>query len=109
MQFLRAFLLSALVLGAACMQFEIPAVESIVADLLANQTDYVHFQGNLTNSTSHGASSSSSPSKRQTAPYWYEFISHQGISAFGPSGYQVYRNVKDYGAKGVSTDSLPSL
>jgi len=36
-------------------------------------------------------------------PWWYERIAHQGISAFGPAGYQVYRNVKDYGAKGSSS------
>jgi glucan 1,3-beta-glucosidase len=39
-------------------------------------------------------------SKRQSTPYWYETITHQGISAFGPSGYEVFRNVMDYGAKG---------
>ncbi|KAI1497544.1 glycoside hydrolase family 55 protein [Biscogniauxia marginata] len=40
---------------------------------------------------------------RQTAgSYWYETIAHQGISAFHPSSatYKVYRNVRDYGAKG---------
>lgn len=33
-------------------------------------------------------------------PYWLETIEHQGISAFGTSGYTVFRNVKDYGAVG---------
>ncbi|KAI0318387.1 exo-beta-1-3-glucanase [Amylostereum chailletii] len=33
-------------------------------------------------------------------PYWLENIAHQGTSAFGPAGYQVFRNVKDFGAKG---------
>jgi glucan 1,3-beta-glucosidase len=35
-------------------------------------------------------------------PYWLELINHQGISAFNsnPSSYQVFRNVKDFGAKG---------
>ncbi|KAI0062874.1 exo-beta-1,3-glucanase [Artomyces pyxidatus] len=33
-------------------------------------------------------------------PYWLETITHQGTSAFGPGGYQVFRNVKDFGAKG---------
>ena len=33
-------------------------------------------------------------------PYWLENIAHRGTSAFGPSGYQVFRNVKDFGAKG---------
>nr|POE99422.1 glucan 1,3-beta-glucosidase [Quercus suber] len=34
--------------------------------------------------------------------YWMENIAHRGIAAFNsnPSGYKVFRNVKDYGAKG---------
>ncbi|KAG6845237.1 hypothetical protein H0H87_012229 [Tephrocybe sp. NHM501043] len=34
--------------------------------------------------------------------YWLESIKHQGIAAYNsnPSGYQVFRNVKDFGAKG---------
>jgi glucan 1,3-beta-glucosidase len=102
MGFFRALVLSALVLEAVCMQGRIPAVENIVASILANSTDYVHFQGKSTHSTtiSNSTEASSSLSKRQSA-YWYENIAHQGISAFGPSGYQVYRNVKDFGAKGT--------
>ena len=39
-----------------------------------------------------------------TPPYWFEHIKHQGVAAFNSdsSGYQVYRNVKDFGAKGIS-------
>lgn len=35
-------------------------------------------------------------------PFWMQNIKHQGISAFNsaPSSYQVFRNVKDFGAKG---------
>ncbi|PCH36899.1 glycoside hydrolase family 55 protein [Wolfiporia cocos MD-104 SS10] len=35
-------------------------------------------------------------------PFWMESIRHQGISAFNPdpSSYQVFRNVKDFGAVG---------
>lgn len=35
-------------------------------------------------------------------PYWLQSIKHQGISAFNPNHttYQVFRNVKDFGAKG---------
>ena len=36
---------------------------------------------------------------RQDGGYWYESASH-GISAFGDPSYQVFRNVKDYGAVG---------
>ncbi|KAG8220683.1 glycoside hydrolase family 55 protein [Butyriboletus roseoflavus] len=37
-----------------------------------------------------------------TDPYWLETITHQGTAPFNPnpSSYQVFRNVKDYGAKG---------
>ena len=34
-------------------------------------------------------------------PYWYETITHQGKAAFNSnSTYQIFRNVKSYGAKG---------
>jgi len=35
-------------------------------------------------------------------PYWLQTVKHQGTSAFNsdPSSYQVFRNVKDFGAKG---------
>lgn len=42
-----------------------------------------------------------------TAPgddsYWLEDITHQGVAAFNPnpSGYKVFRNVKEYGARGM--------
>lgn len=43
-----------------------------------------------------------SPSAAATDPYWLAGITHQGISAFNanPSTYTVFRNVKNYGAKG---------
>lgn len=37
-------------------------------------------------------------------PYWLETIDHQGTSPFNSnSSYQVFRNVKDFGAKGDGT------
>lgn len=43
-----------------------------------------------------------SPSAAASDPYWLQTISHLGTSAYNaaPSSYKVYRNVKDYGAKG---------
>ena len=41
--------------------------------------------------------------------YWLESISHQGISPLGPSGYTVFRNVKDFGAKGELTSLRVTL
>lgn len=39
----------------------------------------------------------------QDAPYWLADIAHQGVAAFNsnPSTYKVFRNVKNYGAKGI--------
>lgn len=34
------------------------------------------------------------------AAYWMEQIPHQGLAPYAGSGYTVFRNVKDYGAKG---------
>jgi glucan 1,3-beta-glucosidase len=52
-----------------------------------------------------GNSTSGMPSPTGTpncAPYWLENIKHQGLASFNPnvSSYEVFRNVKDYGAKG---------
>jgi glucan 1,3-beta-glucosidase len=37
------------------------------------------------------------------APFWMETIKHRGTAAFNPnpSSYKVFRNVKDFGAKGA--------
>ena len=35
--------------------------------------------------------------------YWLESIKRQGTVAYGTAGYQVFRNVKDFGAKGDGT------
>lgn len=37
--------------------------------------------------------------------YWYESITHRGVAPYNPQGaaYQVFRNVKSYGAKGIIT------
>ncbi|KAF8310396.1 beta-1,3-glucanase [Clavulina sp. PMI_390] len=46
-----------------------------------------------------------SPSAAASDPYWLQTITHQGTSAYNsaPASYPVYRNVKDYGAKGDGT------
>jgi hypothetical protein len=47
------------------------------------------------------------------APFWMQNIKHQGIAAFNLNSttYQVFRNVKDFGAKVVlpSVDALSFL
>jgi glucan 1,3-beta-glucosidase len=92
MKLVASIVVSFFALGVTCRQFKIPEVDEVVKDILSEYKSYVDFHGNH---TSH-----STLSERQASSYWYENIQHQGISAFGASGYKVYRNVKDYGAKG---------
>jgi glucan 1,3-beta-glucosidase len=103
MGFIRAVVLASLVLGSSCVQFEIPEVETVVGEIVNKLGTYVHYHGNHSDvPTIPPHSDFASIIPRQGTSYWYESISHQGISAFGPGGYQVYRNVKDYGATGMS-------
>lgn len=92
MFFTGVVVLYALLCGVASRQFEIPRVNAVVDNVLQEYEAYVDYN--------HSVSEHHAVTKRQATPYWYEDITHQGISAFGPSGYVVYRNVKDYGAKG---------
>lgn len=50
-----------------------------------------------------------SPSAAPGDPYWLQNIGHLGTAAFNanPTGYQVFRNVKTFGAKGDGTLTLP--
>ncbi len=52
------------------------------------------------NST-HGTNSSK-PAKLASSNYWLANIQRQGAVAFGDSNFQIYRNVMDFGAKGLS-------
>lgn len=99
MKLTQAITFFAFVVPAICLHPEIPAVENVVAKVLKDFGEYVHFERNDSAIVPEPAPAAL---KRQTTstPYWYEQIAHQGISAFGPSGYQVYRNVKSYGATG---------
>ncbi|KAI1078144.1 pectate lyase superfamily protein-domain-containing protein [Whalleya microplaca] len=45
-----------------------------------------------------------------TNAFWLEDIEHQGVAPFAASGYTVFRNVKDFGAKGDgSTDDTAAI
>lgn len=92
MKLLPSIYLLLFVLGTVAVQLQFPEGDNIVANAHNNYERGFDL--------SSGAHSDSNVLKRQSTPYWYETIKHQGISAFGPSGYQVFRNVKDYGAKG---------
>jgi len=103
MGFLRNFVLASLILGSSCIQHEIPEVEAVVSEIVDKLGPDVHYHGNQSDSpTIPPKSDFAEIIPRRSSSYWYESITHQGISAFGPSSYQVYRNVKNYGATGRS-------
>lgn len=84
----------------------IPAVESLVAEELAKFHAYTEYKGPTgTAVAAIAATQLATPEVRVAAaapyPYWYETITHQGKAAFNTNtAYQVFRNVKTYGAKG---------
>ncbi|KAL4744844.1 pectate lyase superfamily protein-domain-containing protein [Aspergillus terricola var. indicus] len=48
-------------------------------------------------------SSNTSTAAADGPEFWLESIAHQGISPLGPSGHTIFRNVKDFGAKAISS------
>ncbi|KAJ5823632.1 hypothetical protein N7447_005972 [Penicillium robsamsonii] len=99
-----------LVACANAQLLEIPTVDAIVSSAMVPFEKYMSFgaatkvataaAGFKTNTASakHGVAAVAAAD----TPYWLADIAHQGIAAFNPnpSGYTVFRNVKDYGAKG---------
>lgn len=84
-------------LKAYAFQEDIPYLDAIVHDEL------VEF-GHLNPHVKGGNVTARDLEERQGTAYWLESIAHQGRSAFGPAGYKIFRNVKDYGAKGEDLD-----
>lgn len=81
----------------------IPAVEKAVSLQLAEFSEYYVDAANQTLDSRSALPYHDARviAERQTSTYWYETIGHQGISAFNTdTTYKVYRNVKNYGAKG---------
>lgn len=93
----------------------IPWVESVVSSMTSVLQPAVTYAGPTGNAsialkTSTAASPFVAAATPATAPYWLETIKHQGIAAFNanPSSYQVFRNVKSFGAKGISQNCSPT-
>ena len=97
-------ILAPLLLTVVSEQLVIPEVDRLASSIASSAFSKL----DATRPTSNITASAPKPTtvvaphvdSAEATTYWYEEITHQGISAFGPSGYVVYRNVKDYGAKG---------
>jgi glucan 1,3-beta-glucosidase len=82
--------------------------KSVPSGYLSSATQpygYGHSASGIPYPTGRGNNTSVKPGPTGTpncAPYWLEDIEHQGLASFNPnvSSYQIFRNVKDYGAKG---------
>ncbi|CRG91076.1 hypothetical protein PISL3812_08124 [Talaromyces islandicus] len=92
----------ALAASAASAILDIPSVEAAVADALAGKGNYRAYDGPTKKApvSTVGWTKQLASSSNTTASFWLESIQHQGVSAFGPANHTVFRNVKDYGAKG---------
>jgi glucan 1,3-beta-glucosidase len=106
---LLSYTLLLFVLGTEGIQFEPPAVAAIVSKVKEKYSPYIKYNGTAMAAPVIPANDTEATILPRQSAYWYEEIAHQGISAFGPSGYVVYRNVKDYGATGTFETSKVTL
>lgn len=87
---------------------DIPAVDELVQSALKPLADWTDYDGPTGTASSDLSKSTKTVHANiaieavADASYWLADIAHQGKAAFNsnPSSYTVFRNVKDYGAKG---------
>ncbi|KAJ6012232.1 hypothetical protein N7522_002587 [Penicillium canescens] len=89
-----------LVLNASAAQIDIPSVDAAVSAALKDYGNYGAYTGPQKKPPAKAKFTQENALLADASTFWLESISHQGVSAFGASGYQVFRNVKDFGAKG---------
>ncbi|KAJ5130998.1 Peptidoglycan-binding Lysin subgroup, partial [Penicillium bovifimosum] len=62
---------------------------------------YVHAHAPMNSAlTSDSGADESQLTKRSSADFWLTTMTQRGSSPYAPEGYKVWRNVKEYGAKG---------
>lgn len=89
------------------VHLRIPQVDQDVEYMLSRFDHYHTYHGptgTATRATETGKPHRPPPTPTSTCAYWLEDIKHQGLSPFhpDPASYQVFRNVKDFGAIGDS-------
>ena len=97
-----AFLLLAECVTSQHVHVDIPAVSKILSAIESKFSPY--YKGPIATGTRpiFGPKPTHLPKSGPNCAFWMEDIAHQGVAAFNPdpSTYQVFRNVKDFGAKG---------
>jgi glucan 1,3-beta-glucosidase len=99
---LNIFAILFVALWATAAELDIPSVDAAVAAALKDYGNYGAYTGPEKKAPPKANTATLKENKAalEGSSYWLESISHQGVSAFGASGYQVFRNVKDFGARG---------
>ena len=111
-------LLPSLELGLVCSSLTqhvhafIPQVAQQVQYVLSRFDQWQSCPGSTDTAASTertGKSYQSSPTPASACSYWLEDIEHQGLAPFHaePTDYRVFRNVKDFGAKGMKGEEQP--
>jgi glucan 1,3-beta-glucosidase len=79
---------------------EIAKIQALVSSLTSEFAPWVTFRADPELTPNHGL-----PPKEPSPPpppqFWLGNITHQGVAPFAEPGYQVFRNVRDFGAKGA--------
>ena len=88
------------------LNYEPPEIKQDVDNMLNEFDKWVHYKA-----PDHDVPDNpkKAPEPAAGATYWMEQIMHQGLAPFNsnPGAYQVFRNVKDFGAKGVHRKAVP--
>lgn len=110
---MRLSSVTSLAILASCAHaqiLEIPAVDELVSAALEPLADYTDYHGPTGNASADLSKATEAfvaniAVEAADVSYWLAEIAHQGKAAFNPnpSSYTVFRNVKDYGAKGIQT------
>ncbi|EPS33177.1 putative exo-beta-1,3-glucanase [Penicillium oxalicum 114-2] len=102
MRFAQLLSCLSVAIGVQAQILDLPQVDALVEEALKPFAHYKHYHGPKNESKAHQHGSLQAMKQSADASYWLANIAHQGRAAFNsnPSGYKVFRNVKDYGAVG---------
>jgi len=101
---LAALLVAVSGVAAQHVHYKIPQVEYFVQSMTREYGNWANYHGPTgTGLRPRPTHTKVPPRPSNVCSYWLENIQHQGVAAFNPdpTGYQVFRNVKDFGAVGT--------